>query len=236
MYYPPYYQYVRNYLYNETYALGNPVTKNDYSSKFTVDLLNIIDQKIDSKKSKNALLKQTVISHFYNKSSCDINKDAFDRYFELSTSKKDKDLIQQIINDSKAVVKNKQIQDFKVTDYSNAIKSIKEIIKNKNVVLFFWSPENYSDAYIASRTKFLSNRYLNIKFIQIKMNGIKTNRIKELDIKNQFYIDKNSAANTFLTSKMPRCILINKKGVVTNGFASFSSYNIETYLKELNEK
>ena len=46
---------------------------------------------------------------------------------------------------------------------------------------------------------------------------------------------KNSEAQTFLTSKMPRCILVNKLGKVTNGYASFSSYNINPYLKLLNE-
>ena len=81
----------------------------------------------------------------------------------------------------------------------------------------------------------LSTSYPNIKFIQIKIDGNDSDRIKELDIKDQFYLDENSEAQTFLTSKMPRCILVNKVGKVTNGYASFSSYNINPYLKLLNE-
>ena len=233
--YPPYSKYVINYLYNETYSLGHTAVKNKYSSKFTLDLLNTIDKKIVAKNSKNSFLKQTVISHFYNKSSCDINKEPFDKFFELSTSEKDKKHMQQIINDAEAIVKNQKIQDFNVIDYSNSTRSIKDIIKGKSSLLFFWTPKYYSESYIISRIKYLSMSYPNIKFIQIKIDDINSNRISQIDIKNQFYIDKNSEAQAFLTSKMPRCILVNKAGKVTNGFASFSSYNINPYLKILNE-
>ncbi len=235
MYYPPYSQYVRNYLYNETYSLGHPPVKKTYSSKFTLDLLTTIDKKIIAKNSRNAFLKQTVISHFYNKSSCDINKKPFDHFFNLSTNEKDKKLIQQIINDSKAVIKDQKIKNFNVTDFSNSRRSIQDIIKNKSAMLFFWNQEYYSENYIISRINHLSNIYPNIKFIQIKIDGNQTDRIKKLDIKNQFYVDNNSEAKFFLTSKMPRCILINKSGEVTNGYASFSSFNITPYLKALNE-
>jgi hypothetical protein len=235
MYYPPYSQYVRNYLYNETYSLGYPPVKKTYSSKFTTDLLNTIDKKIVAKNSRNAFLKQTVISHFYNKSSCNINKKPFEKFFKLSTNEKDKELIQQIINDSKAVVKDQKIKDFNVIDFSNSSRSIQNIIKNKSAMLFFWNEEYYSENYIISRVKHFSNIYPNIKFILIKIDGNQRDRIKRLDIKNQFYIDSNSKAKTFLTSKMPRCILIDETGKVTNGYASFSSFNITPYLKALNE-
>lgn len=235
MYYAPYSQYVRNYLYNETYSLGHSPTKNEYSSKFTVDLLNTIDIKISSKRSKDAFLRQTVINHFYNKSSCNINLDAFNTYLNLSTNNKDKKLIQNLVDDSKAIQTNKQLPDFTITNYTNSKKSISEITKNKNVLLFFWSPEYVSESYIASRVNYLSNNYPNVQFIQVKIDGNKNNRIQKLDIKNQFYIDNESSAHKFLTSKMPRSILINKKGKVINGYASISSNNLKPYLKQLNE-
>ena len=41
--------------------------------------------------------------------------------------------------------------------------------------------------------------------------------------------------NNFLTSAMHRTILVNKKGVVENGYAAISSQNIYKQLKELSE-
>jgi hypothetical protein len=236
MYYPQYSQYIRNYLYNTTYSLGHKPMTDEYSSNFTIDLLKTIDSKLKQNDSKNAFLKQTVIGHFYQKSSCDINKDAFDTYFDLSTNKKDIDLVKQLICDNNAVQKNQKINDFNLYDLLNGKHSIKDLTKNKNCFLLFWNPEYISSMYISSRVKYLSNRFPEIHFIQIKIDGDSNDRIHKLDIKSQYYIDAKSEANNFLTSKMPRSIIINKEGIIKNGFASISSRKIHSQLKELNKK
>ena len=235
IYYPPYSQYVRNYLYNETYSLGHPPMKKNYSSKFTFDLLTIIDKKISFEKTKNAFLKQTVISHFYNKSSCILNEETFEKFFKLSTNEEDKIQIKKLMNDTQSVPILEKLQDFGINDYSNVSKSVYEIIQQKNALLFFWSPEYVSESYIVSRMNFLSTNFLNIIFIPVKIDGKKFDRLESLDIKSQYYLPDNSKANEFLTSKMPRCILVDKNGKVMNGFASISSSNLSDYLEILNK-
>lgn len=234
MYYPPYSYYIRNYLYNKTYALGHKPLKTKYTSKFTTDLLITIDKEISSEITKNAFLKQTLISHFYNKSSCSINKIPFDKYLVLSTNEKDKKQVLDLIDDVNSLHATKKLPNFNLVDYTNVAHPIKDVIKNKNSVLYFWNPDNGSEWYIKSRMKFLGKKYPNLKFIQINFNGDVSKRIKNLDIKNQYYITKNSKAHDFLTSKMPRCVLINKDGKIINGFASISSYNLKPYLEKLN--
>lgn len=235
IYYPPYSQYIRNYLYNETYSLGHPPMKKNYSAKFTADLLTIIDKKISFESTKNAFLKQTVISHFYNKSSCDLNEETFEKYFKLSTNEEDKLQVRKLFNDTKSVHAKEQLKDFSINDYSNAGLSIFDVIHSKNALLFFWSPEYVSESYIVSRMNFLTTNYQNVMFIPVKIDGIKSERIESLDIKSQYYLPDDSNANEFLTSKMPRCILVNKKGNVMNGFASISSSNLTDYLDILNK-
>ena len=232
-YYYPYSAYIRSYLYNTAYMNGHKPMIHEFSSDFTVDLLHTINDKVTSKNSRNAFLKQTVVSHFYRKSSCDINKKAFETFLKLSSNKEDKELIKQLQADNDFIHKDHNMGDFEVVNFNNGKESIKEIIKNKNTLLFFWNEKYVSKAYIASRISYLSVKYPSIKFIQIKIDGNSSDRIRKLDIKNQFFIDETSKANNFLTSKMPRTILIDKKGVVTNGFASLSSQNIYTQLEQL---
>lgn len=233
MYYPPYSRFLRNYLYNEAYSLGHKPMINEYSSEFTIDLLKTIDKKISSKKSKNAFLKQTVIGHFYRKSSCNVNKDAFDAYLDISTNQEDKDHITKLLSDSKSIHKNKLMTNFELYDFTNGKHKIHEVIKNKNTFLFFWNPEYITPAYVASRMNYFSREFPDVNFLQVRIDGNSKNRIHNLDIKNQFYLDAKSDANLFLTSKMPRSILINKEGIVKNGFASISSRKIYNQLKEL---
>lgn len=235
MYYPPYSRYIRNYLYNETFSLGHNPLESEYSSEFTLDLLNTINQKVCTESSKNAFLRQTVIGHFYNKSSCSINLEAFNAFFKLSTNEKDKKLITNLIDDSQSIIIDEKLPKFSITDYANSEHSISDVIKDENTFLFFWSPEFVSESYIVSRFQYLSNTYPNIKFIEIKINGDKNKRIQNLDIKNQFYLADNSTAHDFLTCKMPRSILVNKNGKVVNGYASISSTNLTPFLNDLNK-
>ena len=235
MYYPPYSQYVINHLYNTTYEKGHKPMTQQYSVEFTEDLLKTINDNITSKETKNALLKQTVIGHFYKKSSCNINKEAFNTYFDLSTSDKDKDHVRQLMLDNKNLHGGQKINDFSVNDLNEAKHSIKSIIKNKNTFLFFWNPKYVSPDYISSRINFLSQKFPEIQFVLVKIDGNAKSRIKKLDIKNQYYITPKSEANYFLTSKLPRSIIINKKGVITNGFASISSRKIHSELKYLSK-
>jgi len=236
MYYYPYSKYIRDFLYNSTYQLGHKPMINEYSSEFTVDLLNTIDKKINSKVTKNAFLKQTTITHFYRKSSCNINKKAFDTFFKLSSNSDDKKIVQSLLNDNEALQKNKVITPFLVFDLNNSKHSITKVLKEKNSFLLFWNPKYISKNYISSRIDYLSKKFPEIQFIQIKIDGNLNDRIDKLDIKNQYFIDHTSKANVFLTSKMPRSVLINKKGIITNGYASISSRNIINQLEVFGKK
>lgn len=235
IYYPPYSKYVRNHLYNETYSLGHTPMKKNYTANFTSDLLTIIHKKISHEDTRNAFLKQTILSHFFNKSSCSLNQVPFDKFLKFSSDEEDKNQVRNLISDTQSILLNSKLVEFSINDYLDTPRSIHNLIKGKNAFLFFWSPEYVSEPYLVSRINFLSNAYQNITFIPIKIDGLKTERIEKLDIKAQFYLADDSLANQFLTSKMPRSILVNKQGKVMNGYASISSPNLDEYLINLNK-
>jgi hypothetical protein len=233
MYYNPYNMYITSFVYNATYAKGYKPMQNNFSSNFTVDLLKTIDNKVSSKTFKNAFLKQTLISHFYRKSTCDINDKEFDVFLELSTNEEDKDLVKKLLNDNHLVHENHKINNFTLNDFTNASHDVSDVLKDKNTLLFFWNPKYASKPYVRSRIQFLTNKYPTVQFLTVKIDGNSNDQIENLDIKQQFFINSSSKANSFLTSKMTRSILINKKGIVTNGYASISSRNIYAQLEEL---
>ena len=235
MYYTPYARYITNYLYNITYSMGHKPMKDEFSSDFTLDLLNTINAKINSKDSKNAFLKRTVLDHFYRKSSCNLNEKAFDVFFTLSSNEGDKVLLKNLIEDNKLIRKGDEIKDFTILDFTNQAINIEDFTINKNSVLLFWNKEYISKSMISARIPFLQKKYPLLNFAVIEIDGDNTNRIKDIDIKNQYFINSNTLQNNFLTSKMHRTILVNKNGIVENGYAAISSGNIYKQLKELSE-
>jgi hypothetical protein len=235
MYYTPYARYMTNYLYNVTYAMGHQPMKEEFSSDFTLDLLKTIDANISSKNSKNALLKRTVLDHFYRKSSCNLNQKAFDVFFTLSSNKRDKVLVKNLVEDNRVVRKGDEIKGFKISDFTNQPINIEDFTINKNSVLLFWDKKYISKSFIGSRIPFLQKKYPLLNFAVIEIDGDNTNRIKNIDIKNQYFINSKTLKNNFLTSKMHRTILVNKNGIVENGYAAISSGNIYKQLRELSE-
>ena len=138
-----------------------------------------------------------------------------------------------MLSDSKLVKKGQRLTDFTITNYNNRHNSIKKLIKNKSTFLFFWNPVYVSPEYISSRINYLTQQFPQVQFIQIQINDNFNKIIPELDIKNQYFITPKSDANQFLTSKMPRGIILNNKGMITNGFASISSKNLQKELERL---
>ena len=92
-----------------------------------------------------------------------------------------------------------------------------------------------SKSFISARVPFLQKKYPSLNFAVIEIDGNNTHRIKNIDIKDQYFINSKTLKNNFLTSKMHRTILVNKNGIVENGYAAISSGNIYKQLKELSE-
>ncbi len=232
MFFYAYRDYVLSNLYNKVNSLGYDLN----SDEFTVNLLKEISAELNDENSRNSMLRKIFIRHFYWKSSRKINENIVNTYFDLTTNLEDKKLILNLTTDVKKIVEGELLNDFKIIDYNKSHKSIRRLIKNKKSVLYFWNPEYIGKDFIASRIQYLSEKYPDLKFIGVKIYDNNKERIFKLDIKSQYYLDTNSKANSFLTSQLPRTILINKKGVVVNSYASLSSRNIFNQIEELARK
>lgn len=232
MFFYAYRDYVLSNLYNKVNSLGYDLN----SDEFTVNLLKAISAELNDENSRNSMLRKIFIRHFYWKSSRKINENIVNTYFDLTTNLEDKKLILNLTTDVKKIVEGELLNDFKIIDYNKSHKSISRLIKNKKSVLYFWNPEYIGKDFIASRIQYLSEKYPDLKFIGVKIYDNNKERIFKLDIKSQYYLESNSKANSFLTSQLPRTILINKKGVVVNSYASLSSRNIFNQIEELARK
>ncbi len=229
MFFNAYRNYVISHLYNTVFSEGNDIDSED----FTIQLLDKVDNNINNRETKNALLRQIAIGHFYRKSTCNVNKNAFNSFFKMSTSEEDKKLVNNLLDDIKNLHKGNKVSPFEIIDYNKVTHNISSVIRGKKSVVYFWNPVYMSKDYVASKVNYFRKKYPELNFVGVKINNGKVNRIKGLDIKSQFYLTDKSEANKFLTSQMPRTILVDKNGIVINGYASLSSQNIYQQIGEL---
>ncbi len=229
MFFSPYRKYVYNNIYYDVYEKNIK----DESDEFTVAVLETVNKKIDSQELKNRLLKETIIRHFYTKKSCGLNKKAYNAFSEFSSNDADKEEIACLLTDVKHVPKNRLIPNFKLYTPQGSMEKIRDIIKGNSTVIYFRNKDYSSDKWVASRMNYLIKKHPSVDFLVINMNEDKNEYIKDLNIKHQFYLHKESDAHKFLTSKYPRMVLVNNKGIVKNGFCALSSKKIEKQITEL---
>ena len=232
MFFYAYRDYVLSNLYNKVNSLGYDLN----SDEFTVNLLKEISAELNDENSRNSMLRKIFIRHFYWKSSRKINENIVNTYFDLTTNLEDKKLMLNLTTDVKKIEEGELLNDFKIIDYNKSHKSIRRLIKNKKSVLYFWNPEFIGKDFIASKIQYLSEKYPDLEFIGVRIYDDNKERIFKLDIKSQYYLESDSKANSFLTSQLPRTILINKKGIVVNSYASLSSRKIFNQIEELARK
>src|SRR5690606_26503549 len=105
-------------------------------------------------------------------------------------------------------------------------------------VIYFWSLDNMSSEYLVKRIKFLEKKYPDLLFIGINMQNTpqdltKESNLKLLDLNNQYQLTKDSYAYNYLSSKLPRTILVDDAGIVKNGFTYLDSRNLDSELNKL---
>jgi len=232
----PFQNYVVSYLYN----LSDDLKEKDPSkNNTTINILNSIIENIHLEEFKNTLLKRFVVQDFFESDvHCSINEDVLNIFNKNCGNIEYKKQIENLVFDSKKVTIHQPLTNFEVVSYNDDVTKINTIINQKNSVLYFWSTEYMSPVYLLKRIEYLENKFPNILFLGIKIN---TNidhlssdpYLKKLDINKQYKLTPKSKAHQFLTSNYPRMMIVNKNGVVENGFINFNARNLHSELEKL---
>lgn len=232
----PYRNYVVNYLFNLSYQEKE---KDSTKTDITINILNAIIENIKLEEFKNTLLKNIVVEDFLkSESTCSINNETLNIFLDNCTDETYKTQVKNLVNDSKYVINKEPLVDFKVASYDNKDLTIRNIIKDSNTVIYFWSIEYMSLEYLTKRINYLEKKHPKILFVGINMQPDLSDFTKDPDfslfnLNNQFKLTKDSYAHNFLTSNYPRTIMVNHNGIVTNGFTYLDSQKFSPELNKL---
>ncbi len=227
IFFGPYYRFMIDKLYNDVYL------KKDKSGNFTVDLLNSIDANISSEEIKNKLLYNTVMRRFFKEPNQKNYQQAFFTFFKLNTNIEQKKNVQRLKNDLKVLNTGDKLPSFNLINAKGEEKNISKIVNDKNTVILFKDYKHASDEWIASRTNYLIRNNPDVNFIVVNLCTSSKRYTKNIDIKHQYTLPKKSTICEFSTSKFPRVVLIDNKGIIKNGYTSLSSKKINLEVSNL---
>ncbi|MDP2088087.1 MAG: hypothetical protein Q8J84_01655 [Flavobacteriaceae bacterium] len=228
----PYQNYLNSLIYNKASQLKEKDTLNQ---SFSFISLQLIDQQFKSETIKNLLLKQTLMESFLKNSPCKFEDLELEFYNNTSSNTKDKKRISKLFNDSNSLLNQDLLKDFDLIDTQKQLNNIKSLIKQRNTIIYFWSPNSMSDEYLVSRIHYLETHFPSILLIGINIDSSQSSieRTMILPLKNQFFLPDNSLGKVHISSNFPRAILVNRDGIIENSFTFLASKHFNHQIADL---
>lgn len=231
LFFGPYRHYImEKIVYDSSLSSGS-----ETSEQFVVDLLTNTNKEIKDSAIKNQLLYDITLSFFRKKAVNNNFQKAFQTFFELSTSSKDKEELKTLISDLRFFDTNKALPDFQLESPTGDRLDISELVHKNNAVFYFYNEKNDAKGRVCSRFNYLVKKYpgIDFNFIHTSSKEDKAPYFKRIPIKYQFKIPDQSASNNFLSSNFSKLIISNKQGKVEKVYAGLRSADMEKDLYEL---
>ncbi|MEN8186968.1 MAG: hypothetical protein ABFR05_07545 [Bacteroidota bacterium] len=235
IFYSPYFTYLRTHLYHLAYA-----EKIKYPDSCNVDLnfMKVVNDKIKIEYFKNDLLANGIWDALINES---LNKEDFNDVRDYFTTNCNDDELKAEIEKSIAQKEKLNSGDTLPTimllnDERHEI-AINKIVKGSPTVIYFWPKHLGKTEILIEQLDYLKKEYPNYSFIGIEREKSYDNwrnfvSDKNLDSREQYKIDKNSSFYTWFEGDMARTILLDKNGIIQNGYLFFNAKTLDYYLKK----
>ncbi len=228
-----YQNYIINYLYNSSYS----ALKEKPTEGLTLKILQKINQEITLPSFKDELFYRIMIDDFYADNTYTISNEVLDFYYKHVIDDTHKKAIQNLVHDRTTITVGSPLTNFIITNSNGQKHKIKPLIKNKNTVVYFWSPANVSSEALSKRIHYLEKKFSKLHFIGINFDKPTKNPFaKKARLHHQYQLPKDCKAYRFLKSNLPRTILVNRQGKVVNSFTSLDSHTIENQLAKLEKE
>ena len=152
-----------------------------------------------------------------------------------------KENVRELIKAADASKKGDSLPILQVYDKNNNNITINKQTKGQNTVIYFWPKGLQQIENLAKRVNYLENQHPDIKFIGIDAKHIDYNwksyvKVNKFNANNQYRLDKKSTHNSWLYIDYSRTILVDKHGIVQNGFTHLSNRHFERQIRKLKKQ
>lgn len=162
-------------------------------------------------------------------------------FFAHCKDEKAKENIGNLIKASDKLKKGTVLPIIQVFDKNSKIIALNDNIKDSNTVIYFWPKGLRQIENLAKRISYLESKHPNIRFIGIDAKHIDYNwksyvKSNKFNANNQYRLDTKSDDNNWLLIDYSRTILVDKNGIVQNGFTHLSNRRFEQQLHKLKKE
>ncbi len=239
-FFDPYVNYVINYINQEALKPGESYFKAKETTSFNIRRLEVLDKLISGKLLRNNLARAIAFEEILTFNNHEQHQLFLQYYSTVNNSPVYLTEVLALHKDISLMASGKALPKIQLQNSSRTIVSSASIPDGRPSVLYFWSQTQMNHyRNTLERVEFFQKQYPDIRFIGIciqPFNALVDQIQKMMDIKSedQFaLIDFEKSSKTWVLTLLNKSIIIDEKGVISEGFGNFSDLNFEKKLKEL---
>ena len=230
-----YNDYIKTYLFH----LSNEKRLINKGSHFWTNFIEVTANYINSDKLKNRFFNEAMWNVLLDENiSLSEKEKAQTLFFENCNDKELVENVKELIRASESPKKGSLFPTIQVFNITGDKIKITDITKDRNTVIYFWPKKLHQIENLAKRVDYLQKMHPDVHFVGINSKNIDYNwksyiKSNNFNANYQFSLDKNSIDNDWLLVDYSRTILVDKNGIIQNGFTDLSNSKFEKQLKKL---
>ena len=233
-----YYGYMRDYLKH----IGYEKEIINEGTHRKVNFIEATANHLHLNKLKNRFLNEGIVHVLFDDNIPENEKRrAEGLFYEHCSDERIKNNISDLIEASHKLKKGSVLPDIVAFNRDNESVTIQSKTKDYNTVIYFWPEGLEQIENLAKRVNYLERKHPDIKFIGIDAKNIDYNwksyiKANKFNANNQYRLDSKSSNNDWLYVVYSRAILVDKNGIVHNGFTYISNPRFEKQLQKMKKQ
>ena len=236
-FFDPYIMYLMNYVNERALDSSENFFLNKGKTKFNIKRLEVIENEISGSVLKNNLARAIAYEEILNYENHKDHDRFLQYYFTVNSSKSHLNEVLTLHQGIRQMSKNKILPRVNLQNHKLDTITSSAIFK-KPTVVYFWSQTqmNHFRSTI-QKVNELKLEFPNYDFIGISIqpyNEIvaQVHRMMQIDQNKQYaFLNFESASKKWVLRLLNKAIIVDKNGVIIDGFANFSSSNFSKELR-----
>lgn len=239
-FFDPYVNYVLNFISQKALNPGEAYFKAKQTTDFNLRRLEVLDQEISGKLLRNNLARAIAFEEILTFENHRNHKIFLQYYATVNSSSNYFSEVLALHADIKRMEPSKSLPKIKLQNANRDTVSSASIPNGRPTVLYFWSQTQMNHyRNTLDRVKDLQKQFPNVRFVGICIQPFNAlvdqiQKMMQINTEDQFaLIDFEKASKAWVLTLLNKGIVLNKKGLIVEGFGNFSDAAFQNALKDL---
>ena len=238
-FFDPYINYLMNYLSEKALDSAQNYFKNKQTTDHNIKRLKLINEHISGSVLKNNLARAIAFEELLNLENHNNHDEFLNQFLIVNNSNSHFNEVLGLHKDIKNMSKGRKLPELSLQNHKLETIRSSSLFTEKPAVLYFWSQTQMGHyRNTIKKAKRLSKQFPQYDFKGVCLQPfneivLQVHKMMGIPAESQLaFIDFEKGSKQWVVSLLNRAIILDKKGIIKEGFGNFSSPDFSDLLKK----